>query len=99
MLRGQKHGIQVWVDILVDERHLELIFKIRARTKPLDDYAAAFSLGILSQKFAGAVHLNVGQVCGDRRMKSTRSSLVKTGFFPELTITQTISLSKIFAAR
>lgn len=99
MLRRQEHGVQLGVELVVDERHLELMLKVGHGAKSLDDHAALLALCVIRKQLVGMLDLDVRKILVTRCKSATRSSGVNIGCLAPLTITQTTRRSKIPAAR
>ena len=62
----QEHGVQLRIDLLVDERHLKLVFKVRVRAQALDDHRTLREgLGVFGEQAVERVHLHIGEAADD----------------------------------
>ena len=62
MLRCQKHRVQLGVELVIDQRHLELVLEIRYGAEALDDHAALLAPRIVGQQLVGVLDLHVRDI-------------------------------------
>ena len=60
----QKHGLQLGVQLAIDDRHLNLLFKIGHRPQALHHHMGPPALGVSGQQITGKIHLYIGKPGG-----------------------------------